>query len=458
MSRLRAMAVVIAAILMVTLAPSAAGASGDAGRSGKTSEVDFGPCVELSTGTVVSLAALQARVPDPVSVRSMTEQGFVFPGSDDLGILITRTLDCESITVTRNGRTRSQHDRHIAHVGTPVDTSTLPATPFSNDGANGADFNNYIFAYYSDSWIYRDAMRRAGVRGVAAARIDLVDHEVETCVIDRTVTVRPWTRTNDYGFKATGVVPDASCEEPVVPFIANWWSVKNNKARVLSNNIPGQAAIFIDTATTVIDIEAGRRSQLHEVFGAPAATADAFGVIGHLPEAPGTDMVITKVGKVGGPLGGKDFTLQNFFASPDPETGETVLAPFFDPVKATVGAGQEVDGYLYDIDVSATAISMVWNTTPDGDLPDGAVPNDIYPPFVGNVAGLTQEQATGIGLADEYWFDFDRDLSGLTFTVDTSQTLVPEVRVEDGDTLVISIPGGTTIGDGFDARILIGND
>ncbi|MEL6981753.1 MAG: hypothetical protein AAFO29_04955 [Actinomycetota bacterium] len=455
MFRLRLAGALLAAILIATLFPAAADAGGRSHPRTATSEVDFGPCVELSTGTTVALSELQERVPESVPVLSLTEQGIVFPGSDQLGILITRTLECASITVTRDGRTRTQHDRHIAHVGTPVDTSVLPATPFNNDGANGADFNNYIFAYYSDSWIYRDAMRRAGVQPIGAARIRVDDHTVDTCVLDRTVTVRPFTRrSKDYGFTATGIIPDASCEPAVVPFIANWWSANRGQASVLSNNIPGQSAIFIDPAETVITIDPGRRSQLNDVFGADTATADAFGVIGAIPEADGTDMVITPAGKVGGPAAGLTFTLQNYFATPDPSTGDTVFIPFFDPIEATVGPGQEVGPYLYTFDITATAIEMAWDTTPDDELPPGAEPNDIYPPFVGSISGITQEQAAAAGIADEYWFDFDQDLTGVTFTVDTTKTLVPEVRIEDGDTLVISVPGGTEIGNGFDARIL----
>ena len=112
MHRLRSTAALIAAAI-ITTAPAVASAG--AGRT-STSQVDFGACVELSTGSVSSLAELQARVPSGVSVLSLTEQGFVFTGSDDLGILITRTLDCESISVTRDGRTRTQVDRHIAHI------------------------------------------------------------------------------------------------------------------------------------------------------------------------------------------------------------------------------------------------------------------------------------------------------------------------------------------------------
>ena len=302
MLRLRPMAMAIVVVLATTLVPSVALATGGSGESrSRTSEVDFGACTELATGTTVALSALQARVPDSVPVLSLTDQGFVFPGSDELGILIIRTLECDSITVTSNGRTQTQRDRHIAHVGTPVDASALPATPFNNDGVNGADFNNYIFAYYSDSSIYRNAMRQAGVQHVAPAEIDMHDETVETCVLDRTVTVRPHTGRSNYGFTATGIVPDAACEPAVVPFIANWWSVRGGQAAVLSNNILGQSAVFIDPATTIITINAGPRSQLANMFGADAATADAFGLTGAIPEADGVDMIIEHAGEVGSP-------------------------------------------------------------------------------------------------------------------------------------------------------------
>ncbi|WP_436794630.1 hypothetical protein [Actinospongicola halichondriae] len=297
MLRLRPLAVSFAVVLIAVLIPSAAGAAGGQGGS-RTSEVDFGACTELSTGTTVALSELQARVPETVPVLSLTDQGFVFPGSDALGILITRTLECDSITVTSNGNTRTQVDRHIAHVGTPVDASVLPATPFNNDGVNGADFNNYVFAYYSDSPIYRNAMRQAGVQNVAPARIDMHDETVDECVLDRTVTVQPDNGQDNYGFTATGIVPDAACEPAVVPFIANWWSVDDGDAAVLSNNIPGQSALFVDTSETIITLDATGRSQLADVFGADTATADAFGLTGHIPATDGLDMVILSAGNV----------------------------------------------------------------------------------------------------------------------------------------------------------------
>ncbi len=249
MPRLRSLAMFIATALVATAVPTVATANGGSSQSrSRTSGVDFGACTELSTGTTVPLAKLQARVPDAVPVLSLTDQGFVFPGSDELGILIIRTLDCDSITVTREGRSRTQPDRHIAHIGTPVDVSVLPATPFSNDGGNGADFNNYIFAYYSDSSIYRNAMRRAGVQNVAPARINMHDETVDECLLHRTVSVRPHTGRSNYEFTATGVIPDALCEPPAIPFIANWWSLHHGEASVLSNNIAGQSAIFINPA------------------------------------------------------------------------------------------------------------------------------------------------------------------------------------------------------------------
>ncbi len=298
------MSFVIIAALIATLAPSAAGADPTRHRPSPTSEVDFGDCTEFATGTVAALSELQERVPDEVPVLSLTDQGTVFPGSDDLGVLITRVLECDSITVTRNGKSRTQTDRHIAHVGTAIDTSTLPDAPFSLDGGNAADFSNYIFGYYSDSSIFNKAMRRAGVQSVSRARIDMVDVPVEECVVDRTVTVTPHTnRKNKYGFTATGVIPLAACEASDVRFIGNWLCVLNGEASVLSNTIAGQSAIFLTPDEAAITIVPGRRSQLADVFGAQSATADAFGFSGFIPKNPDSTEIITKAGPVGGPQG-----------------------------------------------------------------------------------------------------------------------------------------------------------
>ena len=300
MPRIRNVTFVVVAALITALAPSAAGAAGTGSHQpASTSEVEFGDCTELATGSVVALSELQDRVQGEVPVLSLTDQGFVFPGSDELGVVITRVLECDSITVTRDGRTKTQDDRHIAHVGTAVDPSVLPTSPFSYDSGNAADFNNYIFGYYSDSSILVTAMRRADIQPIAPARIDMVDVTVEECVVDRTVTVQPHTSPhNNYGFTANGIIPLAACEASVVPFIGNWWSVENGEASVLSNNIAGQSAIFLTPDEATITLVPSHNSQLTDVFGAETATADAFGFSGFIPEDPSSGEIITVAGPV----------------------------------------------------------------------------------------------------------------------------------------------------------------
>lgn len=255
-------------------------------------EVSFGECTELSTGTVAPLAALQEELPEGVTALSLTAQGTVFEGSDDLGVLITRTLRCDEISVSQGGDPVAGGEQHIAHVGTPVDASALPAAPYNNDGVNGADFNNYIFGYYSDSEAYVDALTSAGVTGAAVGEITMTDEAAGDCVVNRAVTVS----AAEFSFDATGDIPDASCEEPVVPFIANWWSVTDGAVAVASNNIAGQAAIFIDTTATVVNI-APTGDGMQRIVGADAVVADAFGVIGLIPPSgDASTMTITAAG------------------------------------------------------------------------------------------------------------------------------------------------------------------
>ncbi|NNF65572.1 MAG: hypothetical protein HKN07_15120, partial [Acidimicrobiia bacterium] len=109
MPRFRYATLLVIAIVIAAVAPSTAGAAEATSQNPtSTSAVDFGDCTELATGTVVALSELQERVPDEVPVLSLTDQGAVFPGSDDLGVVITRVLECDSISVTRDGKTRTQ--------------------------------------------------------------------------------------------------------------------------------------------------------------------------------------------------------------------------------------------------------------------------------------------------------------------------------------------------------------
>lgn len=253
-------------------------------------DVAFGECSELAVGSVVPLGSLQAQLPDDVTALSLTAQGTVFDGSDDLGVLIARTLRCDDITVTTADGDVSD-GLHIAHVGTPIDTSALPATPFSTDGNNGADFNNYAFGYYSDSEAFVDAMVDQGIAGAALATISMDDAVSGDCSITRDVSVV----ADGFGFDATGEIPDASCADPDTPFVANWWSVGEDGASVLSNEIPGQVAIFIDTAATIVTITP-TGDLMQAVTGSDPLVADAFGVIGLIPPSGGPSMVITALG------------------------------------------------------------------------------------------------------------------------------------------------------------------
>lgn len=258
--------------------------------SGERSEVAFGECTELSTGTVVPLDQLQAQLPEGVTALSLTAQGTVFEGSDDVGVLITRTLKCDDIMVTTADGEPISDGTHIAHVGTPVDAGTLPNSPYNNDGGNGADFNNYIFGYYSDSASYVAAMDAVGVNETGIATITMTDSPVEDCVVDRSVTVDGGA----FAFDAAGTIPDASCEDPNIPFITNWWSATGDSTAVLSNTIPGQAAIFIETDETVVTITPVGDT-MQALVGSEPVVADAFGVIGLIPASDGSSMTITTV-------------------------------------------------------------------------------------------------------------------------------------------------------------------
>ena len=141
-------------------------------------------------------------------------------------------------------------------------------------------------------------------------------------------------------------------------------------------------------------------------------------------------------------LYGAHYELQNNFNF----AGE--LTPFFDAYADRVGPKVEIPSdYIYDIDIGRRSITMSWNTDPVW---------DAYEPYVGKLGGLTQEQAASLPLADEYRITFSKPISDLTFTADPTMTLVPTVRIVDDYTVVISISGGTTIGDGYDAVINIG--
>ncbi|NNE96557.1 MAG: hypothetical protein HKN24_11065 [Acidimicrobiales bacterium] len=87
---------------------------------------------------------------------------------------------------------------------------------------------------------------------------------------------------------------------------------------------------------------------------------------------------------------------------------------------------------------------MRWSTDPAWDR---------FEPYVGAVGGSTQEQASAAPIADQYHITFSEPVSHLTPVVSRRASLQPDVFFLDDHTLVVSIPGGTTIGDGVDTRI-----
>ncbi len=264
---------------------------GAADEQAAAAEVTFGECEELALGSTVPLDALQAQLPDGVNALSLTDQGTVFDGSDDLGVLIIRTLRCDDITVAAAGGDEVSDGRFIAHVGTPVDASTFPATPYSKDGNNDADFNNHVFGFYSDSQAYVDAMDAAGIVGGGLADISVDDTEVGDCVVSRSISVD----AEAFGFDVSGEIPDATCSEPDTPYIVNWWTVDDAGTAVLSQEIPSQVALVIDPTETVVTVTP-TGELLQQVVGTDPFVVDAFGVVGLIPATDDPSMTITALG------------------------------------------------------------------------------------------------------------------------------------------------------------------
>lgn len=140
-------------------------------------------------------------------------------------------------------------------------------------------------------------------------------------------------------------------------------------------------------------------------------------------------------------LRGLDYSMQNYFsAGPD-------LIPFFDQLDGTVGPGVEIpqeDLYIYSFNFRNRSITMRWNRDESF---------DNFEPYVGKAGGFTQEEAAAAGIADQYHITFDQPVSHLRPIVSPWAKLQPEVSFLDDHTMVISVPGGTTIGDGYDTRI-----
>ncbi|OEE67168.1 hypothetical protein A1OO_15540 [Enterovibrio norvegicus FF-33] len=267
------------------------------------SDVDFSNCREIAGGIVVSKADLQAQVPAGVTVNSLTDMGFVFEGSDDRGMLIVRSLACEAIQVTdTNGNIRTDENVAFAHVGTPINVANFPATTYSNDSVNGADFNIYALSYQTSSPAYFGAMKRAGLQNIAlneAIVNNLEDTDPNVCNTANLMVNVPGNSEYAFGISGEVVEATADCHVGGTDFIANWWSVDgSNQVTALSNTVMDQT--FTDTAGPNVIVVTNEGTTMNDLIGANSSAFTGFSGSGYIPsEGLGnTDMVAEALGEL----------------------------------------------------------------------------------------------------------------------------------------------------------------
>ncbi|WP_028023336.1 hypothetical protein [Enterovibrio calviensis] len=265
------------------------------------SDVDFSNCREIAGGIVVSKADLNAQVPEGVTVNSLTDMGFVFDGSDDVGMLIVRSLACEAIQVT-DAKDRVSTDENVAivQVGTPINVANLPATTYSNDSVNGADFNNYTLSYQTSSPAYFGAMKRAGLQNIVLDKgivNELTDNDPNTCSTANLKVNVPGD--SEYALGITGDVVEATAECHVggADFIANWWSVDSiNRVTALSNEVIDQT--FTDTAGPDVFVVTNEGTTINTLIGSDSSAFTGFSGSGYIPSGGlgNIDMVAEALG------------------------------------------------------------------------------------------------------------------------------------------------------------------
>lgn len=267
------------------------------------SDIDFSNCREIAGGIPVAKTSLEAWVPNSVPVNSLTEMGFVFAGSDDLGMLIVRSLSCEAIQVTDSaGNVSTDENVAFAHVGTPINTFGLPATTYSNDGMNGADFNIYTLSYQTSSPAYFGAMERAGLQNAAlneAIVNELIDLDPDQCSTAALLVNVPGD--SEFAFSITGEVVEATaeCHTGGADFIANWWSVdSNNQVTALSNTVVDQT--FTETAGPNVFVVTTPGKAINTMIGANNTRFTGFSGSGYLPSGGlgNRDMVAEALGRL----------------------------------------------------------------------------------------------------------------------------------------------------------------
>lgn len=138
---------------------------------------------------------------------------------------------------------------------------------------------------------------------------------------------------------------------------------------------------------------------------------------------------------------GQTYSVQNNFN----QGGE--LTPFDTERTGRIrGRKTEISGasYFYNINFKSNRIVMNWSDSPD---------YDQFGDYVGSAAGITQEEAAAAPIADEYWITMSEPITDYVITANPNKDIVPNIRIIDDNTFVISMPGGTTIGDNLKAVI-----
>ncbi|WP_052737563.1 hypothetical protein [Grimontia sp. AD028] len=273
------------------------------GKRFSNSDVDFSNCREIAGGIAVQKDALTSLVPSGITVNSLSDMGFVFEGSDNLGMLIIRSLQCEVIQVTdAKGRVFTDENVAFAHVGTPINTSNLPATTFNNDGSNGADFNIYALSYQTSSPAYYGAMKRMGME-TAMFNEHMINAQVDTtpgtCDVAQLSVSVPGN--HDYSFNIFGEVIEATaeCHPGGANFVANWWSVDRKKrVSALSNLVTDQT--FTETAGPNVYVVAKPGTTMSSLIGEAPSAFTGFSGSGYLPSGGigNVDMVAEALGKL----------------------------------------------------------------------------------------------------------------------------------------------------------------
>ncbi|USH05517.1 hypothetical protein K6Q96_20165 [Grimontia kaedaensis] len=200
------------------------------------------------------------------------------------------------------GRVFTDENVAFALVGTPINTSNLPATSFNSDGSNGADFNIFALSYQTSSLGYYGAMKRMGMKTEMFSKHMMnaqVDTTPGTCDVAQLSVGVPGS--HDYSFSIFGEVVEATAEYHPggTNFVANWWSVDRKKRiSALSNLVTDQT--LTETAGPNVLVVAKSGTTISQLIGEAPSAFTGFSGSGSLPSCGigNVDMVAEALGKL----------------------------------------------------------------------------------------------------------------------------------------------------------------